>query len=199
VTIGSRPGRVVVGVDDSLSGLQALRLSAAEARARGRSLHAVRAVGPSPPDPARPAAGGAGWPVAHPATGGAGWPVAHPASQREALAAKGATVIDRAFTETMGGEPTDLEVRAVVVADLPGPVLVGYACRDEDLLVVGTGRRGFWRRVRGGSVARYCLAHAACPVLLVPPPPLTRAGSPRALLRELRRDLDQLADGRTDR
>jgi nucleotide-binding universal stress UspA family protein len=187
VTIGSRPGRVVVGVDDSLSGLQALRLSAAEARARGRSLHAVRAVAPSPPDPA------------HPAAGGAGWPVAHPASQREALAAKGATVIDRAFTETMGGEPADLEVLAVVVAELPGPVLVGYACRDEDLLVVGTGRRGFWRRVRGGSVARYCLAHAACPVLLVPPPPLTRAGSPRALLRELRRDLDQLADGRTDR
>jgi hypothetical protein len=30
-------------------------------------------------------------------------------------------------------------------------------------------------------------------VLVVPPPPLTRAGSPRALLRELRRDLDQFA------
>jgi hypothetical protein len=115
------------------------------------------------------------------------------------MVAKGTVTIDRAFAETMGGEPPDLEVQAVVILDPPGPVLVGYACRDDDLLVVGTGRRGFWRRLRGGSVARYCLARAACPVLVVPPPPMTRAGSPRALLRELRREIDQLAGGHVDR
>ncbi|MFD9480493.1 universal stress protein [Streptomyces nojiriensis] len=42
----------------------------------------------------------------------------------------------------------------------------------EDLLVVGTGSRTVWRRLVRPSVARYCVAHAACPVLAVPPSPL---------------------------
>jgi len=33
----------------------------------------------------------------------------------------------------------------------------------------GTGRRGRVRRLIRGSVARYCLAYAKCPVLAVPP------------------------------
>jgi hypothetical protein len=36
-------------------------------------------------------------------------------------------------------------------------------------LVVGTGRRGPLTRVFPGRVSRYCLAHARCPVLAVPP------------------------------
>ena len=50
-----------------------------------------------------------------------------------------------------------------------GVVLVDVASQPEDLLIIGTGRRRFLGRLFRGSVARYCLAHAKCPVLAVPP------------------------------
>ena len=53
-------------------------------------------------------------------------------------------------------------------------MLAGLACCADDLLVVGAGRRGSLARVWGGKVTRYCLAHARCPVLAVPPPALAR-------------------------
>lgn len=188
-------GRVVVGVDSTLSGLHALRLAVAEARVRGLALHAVRTWGPAPSEqPAHDSAGGPGIglvrrPAAAASEGPAAGAAGHPAP-----AAVAAAIVDQAFADTMGGEPPDIPVRTVLVPDLPGPVLVEYACRDNDLLVIGTGRRGFPRRLRGSPVVRYCLRHASCPVLVVPPPPLTRAGSPRTLLRELRREIDQLTD-----
>jgi hypothetical protein len=39
---------------------------------------------------------------------------------------------------------------------------------------VGAGRRGALARLVSGKVSRYCLAHAECPVLAVPPPALAR-------------------------
>jgi len=48
-------------------------------------------------------------------------------------------------------------------------VLVDVASQPEDLLIVGTGRRRPVGRVFRRSVARYCLVHAKCPVLAVPP------------------------------
>lgn len=183
-------GRVVVGVDTTLSGLHALRLAVAEARVRGLPLHAVRTWSPAQPDQLThdtagvPGIGLMRRPAAEWRDGPAGRPTS---------AALAAAIVDRAFAETMGGEPADVPVRTVVLPDAPGPVLVEYACRDNDLLVIGAGRRRF-PRLRGGPVVRYCLRHASCPVLVVPPPPLTRAGSPKALIRQLWRDLDQLAD-----
>src|ERR1019366_1130330 len=53
-----------------------------------------------------------------------------------------------------------------------GPVLVDTADQPDDLLIVGTGRRGGLGRLLHRSVSRYCLAHAKCPVLAVPPSPL---------------------------
>jgi len=50
-----------------------------------------------------------------------------------------------------------------------GPVLVAVADRPGDLLVIGTGRRASLGRALRKSVGRYCLAHARCPVLAVPP------------------------------
>jgi hypothetical protein len=55
-------------------------------------------------------------------------------------------------------------------------VLVDHADRPDDLLVVGTGRRGGLRRLRR-SVGRYCLAHARCPVIAVPPSDLMEEAS----------------------
>ncbi len=48
-------------------------------------------------------------------------------------------------------------------------MLVEIADRPDDLLVIGTGRRGFLSRLVRRSVGRYVLAHAKCPILAVPP------------------------------
>jgi hypothetical protein len=42
------------------------------------------------------------------------------------------------------------------------------------VIVVGAGRRGVLSRLFHGRVARYCVAHAGCPVLAIPPSPLER-------------------------
>jgi nucleotide-binding universal stress UspA family protein len=57
----------------------------------------------------------------------------------------------------------------------PGAVLAAAACEPGDLLVVGAGRRGAVRHPVSAHVSRYCLAHAGCPVVAVPPPDLDRA------------------------
>ncbi|WP_438483681.1 universal stress protein [Streptomyces sp. S186] len=56
----------------------------------------------------------------------------------------------------------------VVARGLPGPLLVRAADREGDLLVIGGGSRGALSRLVSGSVGRYCLRHAAGPVLVVP-------------------------------
>ena len=47
---------------------------------------------------------------------------------------------------------------------------------DDDLLVVGAGRRGVFSRIAACRVSRYCLAHATCPVVAVPPSALAQMG-----------------------
>jgi nucleotide-binding universal stress UspA family protein len=70
--------------------------------------------------------------------------------------------------------PARLEIHPVIVRSEPGPALVAMADRAGDLLVVGSGGRGQFGRAIHGSVVRYCLAHARCPVLAVPPPDMIR-------------------------
>ena len=48
-------------------------------------------------------------------------------------------------------------------------MLVASAGEPGDLLVIGTGRRSVMRRLIGSPVGRYCLGHAGCPVVAVPP------------------------------
>ncbi|MEU9106348.1 universal stress protein [Streptomyces xanthophaeus] len=62
--------------------------------------------------------------------------------------------------------------RGLTVRGSPGAALVDVARGPDDLLVVGTGSRAPLRRLLRPSVARYCMSHAACPVLAVPPSPL---------------------------
>jgi nucleotide-binding universal stress UspA family protein len=71
-----------------------------------------------------------------------------------------------------GGAPLDVPMEPLVVRGEAGRVLVHAASRAGDLLVIGTGRRGTVGRLTGGNVSRYCLAHARCPVVAVPPSPL---------------------------
>jgi nucleotide-binding universal stress UspA family protein len=74
-----------------------------------------------------------------------------------------------AFDAGLGGMPADLTVQPQVVRGETGPVLVDVASSPEDLLIIGTGRRSTLGRLLRRSAGRYCLAHARCPVLAVPP------------------------------
>jgi nucleotide-binding universal stress UspA family protein len=79
-----------------------------------------------------------------------------------------------AFDEAFGGDPAGLELHPLVVRAPPGPALVEIAARSTDLLVIGSGAHGRLARFTHGAVTRYCIAHAHCPVLAVPPPDMLR-------------------------
>jgi len=141
--------RIIVGVHGSLGSLQALRYAADDARQRDVPLLAVTAWIPPGGEMAERRAPSA---YLRKVWRDAAW---------ERLRA--------AFDAGLGGVPADLTVESVVARGETGPVLVDAADQPDDLLIIGTGRRaGFGRMVRR-SVSRYCLAHARCPVLAVPP------------------------------
>ncbi len=73
------------------------------------------------------------------------------------------------FDDCLGGMPADLAVRLFVERGDAAQVLVDVACQPGDLLVIGSGRRNALGRALHRSVGRYCLAHARCPVIAVPP------------------------------
>lgn len=75
-----------------------------------------------------------------------------------------------------GAMPADVATCLTVVKGPAGPVLVELAAGVGDVLVVGAGRRGPLARIGHGRVSRYCLAHARCPVIAVPPADLARSG-----------------------
>jgi len=141
--------RIVVGVHGSLGSLQALRWAADEARERQVPLVPVIAWVPPGGDFAE---------RTHPS------PhlrrVWHDAARQQ---------LTDAFDEGLGGVPHDLLVQARVERGETGLVLVAVADQPEDLLIIGTGRRNPIGRALRKSVGRYCLAHAKCPVLAVPP------------------------------
>ena len=141
--------RVVVGIDGSLGSLQALRYATAEARQRDVPLVPVIAWVPPGGDLAERRHSS---PYLRKIWRDAAW-------ER----------LNAAFDDGLGGVPADLQVEPHVERGETGPVLVDIANQPEDLIVVGTGRRGALGRLWRRSVARYCLAHAKCPVLAIPP------------------------------
>jgi nucleotide-binding universal stress UspA family protein len=158
--------RVVVGVDESLAGLAAVRFAVAQARCLDVAVHAVSAWVFTPP-----------------------WK--HPSNRRwrSEIAEEAGQCVQAVFAEAVGGTPADVTVTAAVREGVAGQVLVDYADREDDLLVLG-GRRYAGRLAStGGPVARYCLRHARGPVVVVPPPMWARAASGRRLNREVDREL----------
>jgi nucleotide-binding universal stress UspA family protein len=152
--------RIVVGVHGSLGSLQALRWAAEEARERHLPLVPVIAWVPPGGDLAERS---------------------HPSPYLRRLWHQAAVArLAAAFDEALGGVPGDVPVQPRVERGDTGPVLVDVACQPGDLLVIGTGRRHPVSRALRRSVGRYCLAHATCPVLAVPP---------SALMDELQRHL----------
>lgn len=141
--------RIIVGVHGSLCSLQALRYAAEEARERGVPL--VPVIAWLPP-------------------GGDLGERGHPSPYlREVWSDAAKERLLAAFEAGLGGMPADVEVHGCVERGETGPVLVDLASQPGDLLVIGTGRRSLVGRALRKSVGRYCLAHATCPVLAVPP------------------------------
>jgi nucleotide-binding universal stress UspA family protein len=152
VAAGSR--RVIAGVSGSLRSLGALRAAAAEARSAAAELLAVLAWAP------------AGGEIAY---------LRAPCPPLLRLWEQAAHQRMRdAFAEAFGGMPGGVTVRQMVVRAPPGPALVDLADQPDDRLVVGYGGRSRLGYAIHGSVTRYCMAHARCPVLAVPPPELIR-------------------------
>jgi nucleotide-binding universal stress UspA family protein len=141
--------RIVVGVHGSLGSLQALRYAAEEARARKVPLVPVIAWIPPGGEMAERRS-----PSPYLRR------VWRDAAEKRLLAA---------FETGLGGVPDDVEIEPCVERGETGPVLVDIADQQGDLLVIGTGRRSLVGRALRKSVGRYCLAHAKCPVLAVPP------------------------------
>ena len=77
-----------------------------------------------------------------------------------------------ALMAVWGEVPDDPRVQPHVERGPVGWVLVNLASRPDDGLVVGAGRRGTLGRLAFSKVGRYCLAHAQCPVVAIPPPAL---------------------------
>lgn len=144
--------RVVVGVSGTPGSMAVLHRGAAEARVRDAELWVVMA-----------------WQAPGTELGSrSSCNVSTLVQCRAAAVERLREVLNTAFdAERPGVTLAGLTVRAT-----PGAALVDTARGTDDLLVVGTGSRAPLRRLIRPSVARYCLAHAACPVLTVPPSPL---------------------------
>ena len=141
--------RIVIGVHGSLGSLQALRWAADEAQQRQVPLVPIIAWVPPGGDMAERS---------------------HPSPYLRQLWQDAACKrLTDAFDEGLGGLPDDLQVQPHVERGDAGPVLVDVADQPSDLLVIGTGRRHPVSRALHRSVGRYCLAHAHCPVIAVPP------------------------------
>ncbi|MCX4544925.1 universal stress protein [Streptomyces sp. NBC_01565] len=144
--------RVVVGTGGSLGSLAALHRAAAEARARDAELWVVLAW--------QPPGGGLG------GRGSCGLSVLD--GCRSVAVERLREILGTAF----GERPPGVTLAGLTARGTPGAALVDAVHDPGDLLVVGTGSRGPLLRALAPSVARYCVAHAPCPVLAVPPSPL---------------------------
>lgn len=162
-------GRVVVGVSGSLRSLAALHRAVDEARRRDGELTAVMAWSP---------------PSGESAHRTAPWRPRLTAWEKSA-----AGRLEQAFLDAFGGQPDGVSLRLIVARGEPGCALVELADRPDDLLVISTGRQGRLRLFHG-DVGRYCLAHAHCDVLAVPPSELMRelGRAPRPWTATLVRD-----------
>lgn len=139
-------GPVVVGVDGSAYGTNALRYALAEAAVRETSVRAVTA-----------------YDVQHPSLRGDPELIAR---MRADIEAEAPDTISLALDELQGRERTPVRVDQVAVEGRPAEAILDRA-RDAQLIVVGTHGKGLVRRVLLGSVSRHVLNDAERPVAVV--------------------------------
>jgi nucleotide-binding universal stress UspA family protein len=139
-------GPVVVGVDGSEFGTNALRYAMAEAAVRETSVRAVVA-----------------YDVLHPAFGADPELVAR---MRADVEAEAADTITLALKDTQGTDSASVSVEPVAVEGRAAEAILGHA-EDAQMIVVGTHGKGLVRRVLLGSVSRQVLNDADRPVAVV--------------------------------
>ena len=145
--------RFVVGVSGSAGSLQALRYAAQLARHDDATLTAVLAWTPPGGDIAERRC---------------------PNPELRRLWRQAAwDRLSQSIDLAIGGPPADIEFSPVVVRGEAGQVLTEVAAQPDDVLVIGAGRHGLLHRLLGCRVSRYCLGHACCPLVAVPPSSLT--------------------------
>jgi nucleotide-binding universal stress UspA family protein len=141
--------RVIAGVSGSPGSLQALRYAAEMARSDGAVLAPVLAWTPPGGELADRRA---------------------PCPQlRQAWNQAAWERLWQAIELGIGGPPGDVEFSPQIARGLAGEVLSRIAAEPGDVLVIGAGRRGAARRLASCAVSRYCIGHALCPVIAVPP------------------------------
>jgi nucleotide-binding universal stress UspA family protein len=146
--------RVFAGVSGSPGSLQAVRYAVGLARAHDATLIPVLAWMPP---------------------GGDFADRSHPSTQLRQIWREAAWQrLWQAVELALGGVPEDVRFDSQVLRGEAGAVLVSVASSEGDVLVVGAGRRGALRRLVTCRVSRYCLAHARCPVVAVPPAELAQ-------------------------
>ncbi|HEV7166369.1 MAG TPA: universal stress protein [Micrococcaceae bacterium] len=167
---GGHAGRLVVGVDGSPGSLAALQWALAEAQLRGAGLHLVMA-----------------W--RHPASygGSSVWTMMmdRVGTNRQTMADAARTEIARIGKDAGKGaelEPGKGQSAAIAweaIEGHPAAVLL-RAAEGAGALVLGQRGHGGFPGVLLGSVSQQILAHARCPVVLVPGSNRERADAPVA-------------------
>ena len=147
-------GRLIVGTSGSPGSLRALRYAEGLAGAYGAVLVPVIAWEPPGGDRAER--------------------IVPSGPLREECRTLACRRLHDALMSVWGEVPDDPRVQPQIERGPAGWVLVNVACHPGDMLVVGAGRRGRLTWMVSSRVTRYCLAHARCPVLVIPPPALAR-------------------------
>ena len=139
-------GRVVVGIDGSLGGLEALRYAAAVAKWKSWTLHLVST-----------------WYVVYPMSP-YGMEYGEVAAAAEEVAA---TAVRDAEKQVLGDDAT-LNVRRSIAEGPAARILIDMS-EGADLVVVGSRGLGGFSSLLLGSGGQACVHHAHCPVLVVRP------------------------------
>jgi nucleotide-binding universal stress UspA family protein len=147
-------GRLIVGTSGSPGSLHALRYGEGLARAHDAILIPVLAWQPPGGDHAKR--------------------VDSSGHLRQACRDLACQRLQNALLAVWGEVPANPLVQPHIERGPASWVLVNLACRPGDVLVIGAGRRSALARMAFSKVSRYCLAHAQCPVVAIPPPELAR-------------------------
>jgi nucleotide-binding universal stress UspA family protein len=139
---------IVVGIDGSDQGREALRWALAEARLRKAKVRAVYA-----------------WRDPYVVTPGFGPPEDFDFAALQGMAEK---FLKETVAEVVG-EGSDVAIEEVTTEGPAAEVLVD-AAEGADLLVVGSRGHGGFAGVMLGSVSQQCAQHASCPVVIVRSP-----------------------------
>jgi nucleotide-binding universal stress UspA family protein len=148
-------GAIVVGVDGSEASREALRWAADEARLRSARLVAVHAWSFVPAQP-----------IGDP--GMLAVPAGDLPGQLDAESEAARLALDEAVGDALGAHP-GIDVERKLVEGDAGETLVKEGAGAELLVMGSHGRSGF-KAALLGSVSRFVVDHAPCPVVVVKQP-----------------------------